>query len=383
MNRNLIVQVKKNFIKKFHKDPLLVFSPGRINLIGEHTDYNDGFVFPAAINKGIYIALSKSDESFSTVIALDKKEAYQFDLDTIQPLQYNSWKNYILGVVAELQKTGKKIHNFNLVFSGDIPGGAGLSSSASLENGIAFGLNKLFDLNLSKNELVFISQRAEHNFTGVQCGIMDQYASMFGQENSAMLLDCRNLETTMHSIDFSPYEIILINSNITHQLAESEYNKRREVCEKVASILKIKALRDATTGMLKTIQSQLSKDEFEKAIYVIEENKRVLTATKTLESKNYQAFGNLLLESHEGLSNQYKVSCRELDFLVGMAKKNQYVLGARMMGGGFGGCTINLVRKDETDNFINEVRDSYISNFDVQVSAYQVKLGKGTQLITI
>lgn len=383
MNKSLAVLVKEIFVKKFYKDPKLVFSPGRINLIGEHTDYNDGFVFPAAINKGIYVALEKSDETYSTVIAIDKDESYEFSLKKLDPFPHGSWKNYIIGVVAEIKKITKKLGNFNAVFVGDIPSGAGLSSSAALENGFVYGLNQLFNLKLTKKEMIFISQKAEHNFVGVQCGIMDQYASMFGKEKSAFYLDCRSLERVDYTIELDSYEIILLNSNVAHSLAESEYNVRREVCEKVAGILEVKALRDVTEERLNGIQKELSSAEYEKAMYVIEENKRVFSAVEAIQNKDYLFFGQLLFETHKGLSQQYKVSCKELDFLVDLANKNPNVIGARMMGGGFGGCTINLVHKTQITNFINEVSDLYELAFGIKLSAYRVTLGKGTRLISI
>ncbi|MDY8137970.1 galactokinase [Aquimarina sp. 2201CG5-10] len=381
MNKNLVTRVKTVFKQHFNEEPLVVFAPGRINLIGEHTDYNEGFVFPAAIDKGIYAAFSKSNDAFSKVIALDVDDSHQFTTDIIKPLHSGSWKNYVLGVIAEIQKKERKVQNFNLVFSGDIPSGAGLSSSAALENVVAFGLNELLNLQLSKKELIYVSQKAEHNFVGVKCGIMDQYASMFGKENSAILLDCRDLSATIFNLDFEDYEIVLINSNVQHELAESEYNERRAVCEKVASLLKVNALRDVNVELLKTIENKLSDQDYQKALYVIEENERVLTASKTLKEKNYQELGKLLFASNDGLQNQYKVSCKELIFLVDLAKKNQNVLGARMMGAGFGGCTINLVHKDSIDNFIDEASNAFFATFNHRPTAYQVKLGNGVRLV--
>lgn len=382
MNKKLIKHIKLNFKAEFKADPLLVFSPGRINLIGEHTDYNKGFVFPAAIDKGIYAAIQKSNADNSTIIALDKKERHQFTTTSISVLPENSWKNYVLGVVAEIKKKGKIVPNFNFIFSGDIPLGAGLSSSAALENSVVFSLNKLFDFGFTKKEMTFISQQAEHNYAGVKCGIMDQFASLFGKENTALHLDCKTLEYKAFPIQFKDVEIILINTNVKHSLADSAYNNRRAVCEKVAALLQVNSLRDANEVMLKTMASQLSKEDYEQALYVIQENERTLLAAKAIEENNLVNFGALLFASHQGLSKQYQVSCEELDFLVTEAKKSNAVIGARMMGGGFGGCTINLIKSPEKETFLKSIKEAYNTKFKKQCSVYEVTIANGTQIIS-
>ena len=351
MNKKLIKEVKNSFKVLFNKNPLIVFSPGRINLIGEHTDYNDGFAFPAAINKGIVLAISKSNSDSSNVYALNKQETYTFDTENVNRLKKGTWRNYILGVVSELQKRGKQVHNFDAVFAGNIPGGAGMSSSAALENSFVFGLNELFNFGLSKKEMISISQKAEHNFVGVKCGIMDQYASMFGVKKSALLLDCRTLESIPYKIDFNNYKLMLINSNVKHDLSESAYNDRREVCEKVSSLLQVPALRDASKEDLNRIKENIAEEEYQKALYIINENNRVKQFSEKIEKKDLVGLGKLLYQSHEGLSKNYTVSCAELDFLVDNTKDNPHILGARMMGGGFGGCTINLILKSEYKAF--------------------------------
>lgn len=377
----LLKKVESSFKQQFGTKPLLVFSPGRINLIGEHTDYNEGFVFPAAIDKGIALAIQKADASISTVFAFDKEETYAFDLKNIKPLKNGDWRNYILGVVAELQALGKNIGNFNAVFAGNIPGGAGMSSSAALENSFVYGLNTLFGLQLSKKEMILVSQKAEHNFAGVKCGIMDQYASMFGIEGSALLLDCRTVTSKPYEIDFKDYELMLINTHVKHDLAETAYNDRREVCENVSKLLGIVALRDATKTDLDTIKQDLSEADYQKALYVIEENNRVKKFAEAIERDDLGTLGNLLFQSHDGLSIQYKVSCTELDFLVTKAQGSSDVIGARMMGGGFGGCTINLVRKSGMEAFKNEVSKQFKETFGRECSIYEVKLSEGTHLI--
>jgi len=381
MNKKLIKEVKKSFKDQFKTSPLIVFSPGRINLIGEHTDYNEGFAFPAAINKGIALVLGKSKSGKSEVYALNKEELYQFDTKKIKPLKDGGWRNYVLGVVAELQMLGHKIDNFNSVFAGNIPVGAGMSSSAALENSFVFGLNELFNLGLSKNKMILVSQKAEHNFAGVKCGIMDQYASMFGVKNSALLLDCRTLKSTPYKIDFKKYKLMLINSNVKHDLSESAYNNRRAVCEKVSNLLHIDALRDASREDLDLIKNDISEEDFQKALYIINENKRVKLFSEAIKKENLEVLGDLLYQSHEGLSTNYKVSCAELDFLVDKAKENPYVLGARMMGGGFGGCTLNLILKEEFKNFKKNVSEKFRAAFEKDCSIYSVKLSQGTQLI--
>ncbi|TPN86240.1 galactokinase [Aquimarina algicola] len=381
MDKKLIKEVKASFENQFKTKPLIVFSPGRINLIGEHTDYNDGFAFPAAIDKGIVVAISKSDSEKSSVYAFNKKEAYEFDTKTVEQLTDGAWRNYILGVISEVQKLGKQVPNFYAVFAGNIPGGAGMSSSAALENGFVFGLNELFDLGLSKNEMILISQKAEHNFVGVKCGIMDQYASMFGVKNSALFLDCRTVESKPYKIDFKSYKLMLINSNVKHDLSESAYNDRREVCEKVSNLLQVKALRDASKEDLNRIKEQISKEEYQKALFIINENLRVQQFSENIQKEDLASLGDLLYQSHEGLSKNYNVSCPELDFLVDSTKENPHILGARMMGGGFGGCTINLILESEYKTFKEEISKKFKEKFNKDCSVYSVTLSHGTQLV--
>lgn len=381
MNKKLIKEVKKSFKRQFNAKPLMVFSPGRINLIGEHTDYNDGFVFPAAINKGIILAIGKSDSNTSKTYALNNEELYQFKTEAITPLENGGWRNYILGVVTELQKLGKQIGDFNSVFAGNIPSGAGMSSSAALENSFVYGLNTIFDLGLSKNEMILISQRAEHNFVGVKCGIMDQYTSMFGVKNSALLLDCRTVESIPFKIDFKDFKLMLINSNVQHDLSESTYNDRREVCEKISNLLQIDALRDASYKDLDKIKEAITDEDYKKGRYVINENNRVQKFSVAVKSGDFEALGELLYQSHMDLSENYKVSCAELDFLVDCAKENPNVVGSRMMGGGFGGCTISLIKESEFKNFKKQVSKKFRNKFKNNCSVYNVKLSAGTRLV--
>lgn len=381
MNQELIIKIKQAFKQNFESKPLIVSSPGRINLIGEHTDYNEGFVFPAAIDKGIIAAIGKSDSSICKVFALDAQEHYEFSLEDIHPIPDGNWRNYVIGVVAEIQNKGIEISAFNVVFAGDIPKGAGLSSSAALENSIVFGLNKLFNLNLTKHEMISISQKAEHNYVGVRCGIMDQYASMFGKENHALLLDCRTQEAIPYQLNFKEYGIMLINTNVSHNLVDAEYNDRRNVCEKVAKLLQVDFLRDATEDTLKQIEFKISPIEYQKALYIIQENKRVLEAAKMIETQNIEGLGRLLYEAHHGAQHQFKISCPELDFLVEQAQKHPNVVGARMMGGGFGGCTINIVEQTAMQSYGDEISERYYKKYGKQCSIYFVKLSQGTHSI--
>jgi len=381
MKQTLINNIEETYQLLFKERPILVNSPGRINIIGEHTDYNEGFVLPAAIDKGIISAIGKSDNEVSTAVAKDLNETHEFSMENVEPLVNGNWRNYILGVVGEMQKLGVSIPAFNIVFGGDIPNGAGLSSSAALENSVVFGLNELFNLGLKREEMILISQKAEHNYVGVRCGIMDQYASMFGEINHALLLDCRTQKAKPIKIDFKGYEIVLINTNVSHKLVDAEYNDRRTVCEKVASLINIKALRDANLESLDAIKPKLTEEEYQKALYVIQENERVLKAVKTIEDDDLKELGNLLFEAHKGVQNQFKVSCEELDFLVDKANQNPNVLGARMMGGGFGGCTINIVKKEFIKEYTNEITDAYFKEFNKACSPYFVSISQGTHII--
>ncbi|WP_066219337.1 galactokinase [Formosa haliotis] len=383
MKKPLLEVIYTDFKIRFKQEPLLVFSPGRINIIGEHTDYNDGYVFPAAIDKGIAAAIQKSETDNCIAYAYDLNEAYEFSLNNIKPLENGGWRNYVIGVVAEIQKKSITVPPFNIVFGGNIPEGAGLSSSAALENSIVYSLNELFNLGLSKSEMILISQKAEHNFAGVRCGIMDQYASMFGQKDHALLLDCRTQKATPFHIDFKDYQLLLINTNVKHDLSEAAYNDRRHVCETVSSLLKIPALRDATASDLLKIKTQLSEEDYQKALYVIEENDRALKAVEAMKANQLDQLGALLFGSHDGLQHQYHVSCPELDFLVDFAKTDTHIIGARMMGGGFGGCTINIVLKSALAEVQDTIAKNYKNKFNKDCSFYNVNLSQGTHVVTL
>lgn len=381
MSATLIKEVKKKFVKTFKQEPLTIFSPGRINIIGEHVDYNGGFVFPAAVDKGIAAAIQKSDTGSCTAIAMDLDSAIEFELDKLKPSKEGSWENYVFGVVAEIQNRNKVVGDFNIIFKGNIPGGAGMSSSAALENSVVFGLNELFELGLTKTEMILISQKAEHNYVGVKCGIMDQYASMFGIKDNALLLDCRTIESKPYKINFKKHQLMLINTNVKHSLSDSAYNDRRSACESIAELLGVETLREASEEDLETIIDKVTPENYQKALYIIQEIDRVQKAAKSIEDNDLEKLGALIYGSHNGLQHQYKVSCDELDFLVDQAKKNKHVLGARMMGGGFGGCTINLINKKKAEAFAESASKAYKNKFDRDCSVYFIELSQGTHLV--
>ncbi len=381
-------KIRLLFTERHNTAPIIIQSPGRINIIGEHTDYNDGFVLPGAIDRYIICAAAKNNSADKcSVYAADMEENCTFSLTDVKPSGKGSWQNYVLGVVAEVLKAGGRLSGFDIVFGGNIPNGSGLSSSAALENSIIYSLNKLFGLQLSRKEMMLLSQKAEHNFVGVQCGIMDQFASMQGKEDHVLFLDCRTLDFTPVRIDFGDYELLLINSNVKHSLADSAYNDRRNACETGVKALQekfpaIKALRDATEKDLLQVKDLLSGEVYTQCLYVIQENNRVKQAIEAIEQNDIDKLGELLFASHNGLQHQYQVSCPELDFLVEKARITPTVLGSRMMGGGFGGCTINIIRKGEADAFVASVREEYIRTFGKEPGTYRVSLTDGTDVRT-
>ena len=387
MEKELIIKVKAKFEQNFAQNPLLVQSPGRINLIGEHTDYNMGLVFPATIDKYIITALAKSEHYVSKIYSLDFNESLEIDFSNLEKLKGGTWKNYVIGIVFGLIEKGAKLKNFNIVFGGNIPIGAGLSSSAALENGIIYGLNKLFNLGLSKTEIMNIAIAAEHNFAGVNCGVMDQFSNLHGKSQNAILLDCSDLSFQHIPIQIDDYQFLLINTNVKHQLSNTAYNQRRLSCEAGFQVLQnqfteLRFLSEANLSQLNDVKEQLSQEIYNRCKYVIEENERVKSAKIAIENNDWQQFGNLLYETHEGLSKLYEVSCSELDFLVDLAKNDSSVIGSRMMGGGFGGCTLNLIEKDKLDDFISKAKLEYKQKYGFAISIYPVNITDGTKIIT-
>ncbi len=378
-------QIVKKFKKIFKKEPLLIRSPGRINLIGEHTDYNDGFVFPAAIDKEIHFAVAINDVNMFRFYALDLQESFEIKVEDLKKTD-TSWVNYLLGVAAQFKKEGFKLTGIDCVFGGDIPLGAGLSSSAAIENGFAFALKELLKAPVTKIGMVKMAQKAEHEYAGVMCGIMDQFASMTGKKDHAIKLDCRSLDYEYANIDLHDYEILLVNTNVKHELAFSEYNTRRNECETGVEILKqydnkITALRDVPLSLLEQHRDEFDPIVYNRCAYVVKENLRVEKAFSALAKNDIKALGALMYQSHEGLRDEYDVSCKELDLLFDMAKESENVIGARMMGGGFGGCTINIVKKEDLRSFSDKITKEYTKETGVKPEIYNVKITEGTGLI--
>nr|MBI1232558.1 galactokinase [Cytophagales bacterium] len=384
MSSTIVDQIKKQFSLRYGSESLLVRSPGRINLIGEHTDYNQGFVLPAAIDKAIYLGFAENGTTSCRVFSLDYLEEGSFLLEDVQP--GGGWLTFIKGVVAQLMHDGHSLHGFDCVFGGDIPIGAGLSSSAALENGVGMGLNALFDLGLQRLDLVAISQRAEHEFAGVKCGIMDMFASMMGKRDFAIRLDCRSMAFDYFPVNLQEYQFLLCDTQVSHKLADSAYNTRREECQTGVAIIQrvfpeTKSLRDVTMDQLEKIKEQFPGDVYKRCAYVVQENQRLIASCDLLQTSDLPGFGKLLYGSHVGLSRSYEVSCPELDFLVAQTIPMEYVLGARMMGGGFGGCTLNLVKISEKEAFIAEITAAYQLQFGILPKVYEVQIVDGTSLL--
>lgn len=366
--------IKQIFSEKFKADPAIFIAPGRINLIGEHTDYNEGFVMPAAIDSHITFAIAPNGTDHFNFYAVDYKEQASFDLSTLKP--GDGWINYLMGVVDGFSDL--RIRGVDCVFGSTIPVGAGLSSSAALCCGFGFALNELYSINLSRVEIAKIAQRSEHEFAGVRCGIMDQFASLHGKKNSALLLDCKSLEYETLPVLLGDYRIMLIDTKVKHSLASTAYNDRRASCEEGARLLGKSSLRDVTRTMLDENQDRLGEEVYVKCSFVVGEIARTLKAAEFLKSGDIQKFGALLYETHWGLSRSYDVSCEELDFLVDLAEEQRdSVIGARMMGGGFGGCTINLVHRSRVDFMRGYVHEKYFATFKKEPDFYLVNLADG------
>jgi galactokinase len=384
--KKLAKKVKSEFESHFDGKPILIRSPGRVNLIGEHTDYNEGFVLPLAIDKCIVLAMAPNSTGQLRFFANDKDEYFETSLRKNLQKSDKGWPDYLLGVVDRLGKHGYQSGGFDCVFGGDIPIGGGLSSSAALESGVLFGLDKLFGWNISPVEMAKIAQEAENKFVGVQCGIMDQFISLNGKKNKAMKLDCRSLEYEFYPFDNDEIAIILCDTQVQHELASSEYNVRRRECEEGVERLKeykpdIRSLRDVSLGFLKEHRQALNSTIAKRCKYVIEENNRVLQACEDLQRGDWQSFGRRMYGSHRGLRDEYEVSCRELDVLEAAAHGIDGVFGARMMGGGFGGCTINIVEKSFIQSFCDEIQHIYTEKTGQKIKIYKTKVSGGTHLL--
>lgn len=404
-----MLAIRSQFFNHFHQPPsLVVKSPGRINLIGEHTDYNHGFVLPAAIDKYIEVAIAKRTDGAINMVALDLGETIIVPIHNLQP-HATVWVNYIIGVVDQVFNKSQSANNnfmgtqntltnteitpavndtnlsggFNICIQGNIPLGAGLSSSAAVECAVLFAVNELYNLSLSKMQMALMAQSAEHKFAGVHCGLMDMFASLHGQKNKAILLDCASLAYTYYPIELKDYSIVLFDTQIKHALATSEYNTRRLECEKGLKLIQekyssVKTFRDIS---LEQVEACLVSKVYQRSKYVVEEIKRVQLAVQDLAKGDMQAFGKKMFETHEGLSKLYEVSCPELDFLVEAVSNNENVLGARMMGGGFGGCTINIIKKTAVEEITKALTAKYAQVMHKELSHYITSIEEGTHVV--
>jgi galactokinase len=377
--------VKTSFEKKFGEKPLLIRSPGRVNFIGEHTDYNQGFVLPASIDKAVYFAIAPRPDRTCTLMALDMQDEYQFTIDDLQKTS-KGWPNYLMGVVDQLLKAHYHLRGFNCVFGSTIPIGAGLSSSAALEAGLAFALNRLFDLHAENLTLVKLAQRAENEFVGVRCGIMDQFINIFGQKDKVLQIDCRSLGFKYFPFQFPDISLVLYNTGVSHSLASSEYNKRREQCGAGVETIKrrhpqVTSLRDVSVSILEESRTDLEPLIYRRCKYVVEENNRLLKACAALEQGDLKKFGSFMNQTHQGLSHDYEVSCNELDFLAAAVQDIPQIYGARMMGGGFGGCTINLIENQSIAEINSQVTEQYKRRFSTDLKTYISCIDSGTQII--
>ncbi len=373
-------KLRTAFTERFSSNPIFYASAGRINLIGEHTDYNGGFVFPGAIDKYIMTAININGTDKVRLYSVDMNQYTEFGLrEEDKPAE--QWACYVFGVCREVIKRGFEVKGFDAVFAGNVPLGAGLSSSAALESCFAYALNDLFNDNkISIFELALIGQSTEHNYCGVNCGIMDQFASVFGKKDCLMRLDCRSLEFKYFPFKPVGYKLVLVNSQVKHELVDSPYNKRRESCERVAKTLGVETLRDADMSMLEAAKNQISDEDYKRAMYVIGEKQRVLDVCEALEKGDYETVGQRMYETHHGLSKDYEVSCEELDFLNDVAKECG-VTGSRIMGGGFGGCTINLVKEDLYDSFVQTAKTKFHEKYGIEPIIIDVVISDGAHKV--
>ncbi|API87787.1 galactokinase [Francisella uliginis] len=378
--------IKDNLVSRFKKlyntNPEMFFSPGRVNLIGEHTDYNNGFVMPFAINKGTFIAIAKRDDNIVNVYSENLDDSTSFDLVEIKQEISNTWQNYIKGTLNIIKEEfSANIKGADIYIFSDLPFGAGLSSSASLNTAIAFAYNETYELDISKLDLAKIAQKVEHNYIGTKCGLMDQMACIFSQENSATMIDCDNDKHNNIPFELDELSVLIADTNIKHNLADSAYNKRRQVCENIAKFNNIKSLREIDNQKLEQTKANFSEQDYKLALHVFTENQRVVDATKAMQTKDWQSLGKLMYQSHNSLKNDYRVSSDELDYLVDLSRKFDGVYGARMTGGGFGGSTIHLLPSKMLKEYSNYLESNYYAKFNIRPNFYISKACQGTHQI--
>lgn len=385
MNDILIHKTTDFFQQTFGSEPSkTVLSPGRINIIGEHIDYNDGYVLPAAIDKIICFAFEKNNSDIAKIVAIDLNDEFEVCVNDDQKQTDSVWTNYLRGVLNQLKMNGYSVKGFNCVFSSNIPVGSGLSSSAALECGFLFGLNELFNLKIKPIDIALMGQKAEH-WVGINCGIMDQFSSVMGLENKVIKINCKTLEYEYHDANFSDYSLVLFDSNVKHSLMTSAYNERRQQCEEGIAIIKsnfpeITSFRDCNEQHVVALQSVMNTNVFKRCLFVVKEIQRVTLACEALDKGDVETLGKLMYETHAGLSADYEVSCAELDFLVNSVKQEKVVIGSRLMGGGFGGCTINLIKKGQEERIKKLLSALYLNTFGIELKIYDVKIGNGTSL---
>jgi len=378
MSQDILIK----FAEKFNGPARLFFSPGRINLIGEHVDYNSGFVMPAAVDKGIWYAVAANDSDKINFYSFDVEEDYALSVyDELKPK--DGWQNYVLGILDQVKKKGLPLGGFDCVFGGNLPVGAGMSSSAAVECGLLYALNEIFQFQLSRIDIAFMAQKAEHTFPGVMCGIMDQFASVMGKKDNVILLNCLTMDYEYFPLKLSNHSLFLINTKVHHSLASGEYNIRRQQCEEGFRILQnalpdIRSFQDIKPADVEQHKNELEGDIYRRCLFVTQEIERTQKAAAYLQENKLEEFGRLMYETHEGLSKLYDVSCPELDFLADHARQHKSILGSRVMGGGFGGCTINLAKKDGLQAITEQITQAYKKEFDIDAEVYEVTTGDGT-----
>lgn len=381
----MLEEIKKSFLDQYATEPsLIIRAPGRINLIGEHTDYNMGLVFPAAIDKSMYFAFKPNETDQIRITALDKEQSVSLDIHNLS--SDILWAKYCIGVLKEFIKLDVPLVGFDLLFKSDIPIGAGVSSSAALECGFAMGVKVLSKVELEPWEIARIGNRAENEYLGIGSGILDQFSSMFGKKDQAMLMNCATQEFDYYPVDIDPYTLVLINTNVKHSNLSSGYNDRPAECAEILQTVnevypEISFISELSIEQLVALKHKLSSVLYDRAHFILEENMRVLAFKEALLANDFNTLGSLLLASHAGLKNKYEVSCRELDLLVQLSQTKETILGARMMGGGFGGCTLNLIHKENLEETIEDICQHYKSETGIEASPYYVKISEGVELL--